>query len=269
MVLPADFSKIYGSTATGGLTPISDVNYAKGWEFVGANPPTKNDFSYLQNLSDQKSKWLYDNNLGRLIAVKTFNSSGTYTPTAGTKSILVQVQGGGGAGGNATSGTGTSATVGTGGGAGGFAVSYLTTVPSSASVVVGSGGVSSSGGNSSFDGTIIANGGAVGANNAISGGASFTGHARSGIGGTATGGNLYNSKGGAGSPAIITQGIPSGGNGGASQLSGSELGGGASGAAGSTGLLGAGGSGASQPTGVGGFGGGAGGAGLVIVWEYS
>lgn len=65
MALPADFNKIYGSTATGGLTPISDVNYAKGWEFVGANPPTKNDFSYLQNLSDKKSQWLYSNKLQR------------------------------------------------------------------------------------------------------------------------------------------------------------------------------------------------------------
>ena len=65
MALPADFSKIFGSTATGGLMPINDVNYAKGWEFVGANPPTKNDFSYLQNLSDLKSKWLYLNKLQR------------------------------------------------------------------------------------------------------------------------------------------------------------------------------------------------------------
>ena len=65
MALPEDFNKIYGSTATGGLTPISDVNYAKGWEFVGANPPTKNDFSYLQNLSDLKSQWLYSNKLQR------------------------------------------------------------------------------------------------------------------------------------------------------------------------------------------------------------
>lgn len=65
MALPADFSKIYGSTATGGLTPISDVDYAKGWEFVGSNPPTKNDFSYLQNLSDLKSQWLYSNKLQR------------------------------------------------------------------------------------------------------------------------------------------------------------------------------------------------------------
>ncbi len=65
MALPADFSKIFGSTATGGLTPIGDVNYAKGWEFVGATPPTKNDFSYLQNLSDLKSQWLYSNKLQR------------------------------------------------------------------------------------------------------------------------------------------------------------------------------------------------------------
>ena len=65
MALPSDFSKIFGSTATGGLTPISDVNYAKGWEFVGSNPPTKNDFSYLQNLSDLKSQWLYSNKLQR------------------------------------------------------------------------------------------------------------------------------------------------------------------------------------------------------------
>lgn len=60
MALPSDFSKIFGSTATGGLTPISAVNYAKGWEYVGANPPTKNDFSYLQNLSDLKAQWLYN-----------------------------------------------------------------------------------------------------------------------------------------------------------------------------------------------------------------
>lgn len=59
MALPADFNKIFGSTATGGLAPISDVNYAKGWEFVGANPPTKNDFSYLQHVSDLKSQYLY------------------------------------------------------------------------------------------------------------------------------------------------------------------------------------------------------------------
>lgn len=77
MALPADFSKIYGSTATGGLTPINDVNYAKGWEFVGSNPPTKNDFSYLQNLSDLKSQWLYSNKLQRADPFGDIKSDGT------------------------------------------------------------------------------------------------------------------------------------------------------------------------------------------------
>ena len=77
MALPADFSKIFGSTATGGLTPIGDVNYAKGWEFVGSNPPTKNDFSYLQNLSDLKSQWLYSNKLQRGNPFGDIKSDGT------------------------------------------------------------------------------------------------------------------------------------------------------------------------------------------------
>ena len=81
MALPADFNKIFGSTATGGLTPISDVNYARGWEFVGSNPPTKNDFSYLQNLSDLKSQWLYSNKLQRTDPFGDIKSDGT-VPTA-------------------------------------------------------------------------------------------------------------------------------------------------------------------------------------------
>lgn len=76
MALPADFNKIFGSTATGGLTPIGDVNYAKGWEFVGSNPPTKNDFSYLQNLSDLKSQWLYNNKLQRINPFGDIKSDG-------------------------------------------------------------------------------------------------------------------------------------------------------------------------------------------------
>lgn len=77
MALPSDFSKIFGSTATGGLTPIGDVNYAKGWEFVGSNPPTKNDFSYLQNLSDLKSQWLYLNKLQRANPFGDIKADGT------------------------------------------------------------------------------------------------------------------------------------------------------------------------------------------------
>lgn len=83
MALPSDFSKIFGSTATGGLTPISDVNYAKGWEFVGSTPPTKNDFSYLQNLSDLKSQWLYSNKLQRTNPFGDIKADGTVKTALG------------------------------------------------------------------------------------------------------------------------------------------------------------------------------------------
>lgn len=131
MALPEDFSKIYGSTATGGLTPISDVNYAKGWEFVGANPPTKNDFSYLQNLSDLKSQWLYSNKLQRtnpfsdikndgtvntaltnlglgylssghiFLTKRVITSTGKVAKTSGAKWALIRAWSGGGGGGGA------------------------------------------------------------------------------------------------------------------------------------------------------------------------
>lgn len=108
MALPADFSNIFGSTATGGLTPISGVNYAKGWEYVGSNPPTKNDFSYLQNMSDLKSQWLYNylttaSNAASRVVGSTLNStqvpdmsSFTRNLTAGTSfrlpnGLLIQV----------------------------------------------------------------------------------------------------------------------------------------------------------------------------------
>lgn len=87
MALPADFNKIYGSTATGGLTPISDVNYAKGWEFVGSNPPTKNDFSYLQNLSDLKSQWLYSNKLQRSDPFGDIKSDGPWAVSAALSNL--------------------------------------------------------------------------------------------------------------------------------------------------------------------------------------
>lgn len=207
---------------------------------------------------------------GRLLNIQTFSSSGTYTPTAGTKAILVEVQAAGGGGGNATAGTSTLATVGGGGGGGGYASSWLTTVPSSAPVVVGTGGaVASTGGSSSFNTAISATGGAGGSSNAINGGNTFNGHARSAAGGLGSGGNLVNSLGGAGTPAIITLGIPSGGNGGDSKFSGSTIAAGASGGAGTVGILGSGGSGASQMINGGGWGGGVGGNGLVVVWEYA
>lgn len=192
MALPADFSKIFGSTATGGLTPINDVDYAKGWEFVGSNPPTKNDFSYLQNLSDLKSQWLHSNKLqrtdpfgdiksdgavgkalenlglgdgsGRLINCQVFKSSGTYTPKKGTRFIIVEIVGGGGAGGGCQVGYPNNSACG-GGGMSGEYVKARVDNPTVTTVTIGYGGTGASasvgapGGATSFGNTIIAKGG--------------------------------------------------------------------------------------------------------------
>ena len=175
MALPADFNKIYGSTATGGLTPISDVNYAKGWEFVGANPPTKNDFSYLQNLSDIKSQWLYGNKLqrsdpfgdikadgntaiatalnnlglgnghGRFSTVKRINTSGNYTWPSDVYAIEVIITGGGGGGGGCNAINTSQTYMGAGGGGGGTVFGVFSSAdsgfgPGTYPVTVGLGG---------------------------------------------------------------------------------------------------------------------------------
>lgn len=224
MALPEDFSKIYGSTATGGLTPISDVNYAKGWEFVGSNPPTKNDFSYLQNLSDRKSEWLYSNKLqrtdpfgdiksdgtvktalgnlglvgdsgvvGRLINTQVITSSGTYTPTPGTKKIKVILTGGGGGGSSVIATSFSQTAFGGGGGSAATCIGIFDIEDiSDFSVVIGSGGAKdAAGGTSTFNGMSAGRGGGGNGVNTPSIGAG-------GAAGTATGG-LINIHGGHGS----------------------------------------------------------------------
>lgn len=217
MALPADFSKIYGSTATGGLTPIGDVNYAKGWEFVGSNPPTKNDFSYLQNLSDLKSQWLYSNKLqrtdpfgdiksdgtvqaalanlhligglasdvvGRLIGVRVYTASTAYVETEGTKTGLAIITGGGGGGGSCQTSSTANTFSGAGGGAAGTCIGLfkLSDITNKA-ITIGAGGIGQTdGGNTTFAG-MVAGGGKKGL------WASPT-STPGGSGGTATGGIL-------------------------------------------------------------------------------
>ncbi len=97
---------------------------------------------------------------GRLLNIQIFTSSGTYTPTQGTKKIEVELAGGGGAGGSVISAGTASSTQVTGssaaGGEGGaWGLSTLINAPTSAAIVVGAGGTASSssptnGGTSSF-----------------------------------------------------------------------------------------------------------------------
>lgn len=221
------------------------------------------------------SSQLYDALLsampGRLLgAPKVFTSNSTYTPTTGTKAILVEVLGAGGGGGNASASTTSAVGCGTGGGGGAYAKSFLTTVPSSQPVVVGAGGAAAASGGISSFGTIIANGGTAGVSDI---GATNTGTItllRGPDSATALGANLINKPGGPGGKSLITRfGNSLSGDGGNSHYSEGPSGVGGSSSAGINGVLGAGGSGANATGTTSVVNGGTGGNGIVIVWEFA
>ncbi|WP_457091406.1 glycine-rich domain-containing protein [Microvirga sp. P5_D2] len=213
---------------------------------------------------------------GRLMDVRIFTASGTYTPTPGTKAVLVEVQGGGGAGGGTQStSSGSFAAAGTGGAAGGFAASYLTSGFSGVSVTVGAGGTGvtggngNNGGNSAFGALLSATGGpggGVGTNVSVSNAAQPVGGV---VGGVGTGGNLINAQGGLGRYALLAS-SPLSGEGGSSYF-----GAGAYYRSSTSGGLaavtpGSGGSGASSLSGnPSGVIGGPGAAGIVRIWEFA
>ncbi|EOB2038538.1 carbohydrate kinase [Escherichia coli] len=101
---------------------------------------------------------------GRLIQCQVFKSSGTYTPTKGTKFIIVEIVGGGGAGGGCQVGYPNNAACG-GGGMSGEYVKARVDNPTVTTVTIGYGGTGASasvgapGGTTSFGNTIIAKGG--------------------------------------------------------------------------------------------------------------
>lgn len=262
MALPADFNKIFGSTATGGLTPIGDVNYAKGWEFVGSNPPTKNDFSYLQNLSDLKSQWLYSNKLQRsdpfgdiksdgtvqtalenlglgIRGFSTFTASGSWTCPEGVTTVYIDACGGGGGGAYSSPGA-----AGGGGGGGAAAVigASISVTPGVTYTVTiggpGAAGTSSSvngmaGGATSFGSLLVLNGGGgglssagVGAGGGTGGNAGTAGVLNGGISFGGSGGGCVLGNGGAGGSGAMFGSVPGqhggGGGGGANGGSGAR-----------------------------------------------
>lgn len=56
----ADFNKIWASTSP--LTPytFSDNNYKTGWNFVGATPPSRQMWDFIQKKNDEKSQYLFE-----------------------------------------------------------------------------------------------------------------------------------------------------------------------------------------------------------------
>ena len=213
---------------------------------------------------------------GRLINVRVFKTSGTYTPTVGMTHCIIQCTGGGGAGGGAPSNP-TSASAAGGGGSGGFSESYVTsgTIGGSQAVTIGAGGTGVSngngnaGGNTSVGAIVIALGGS-GAPVAGAIGSVVQFYIGAAGGGVGTGNVTF-----AGSPG--DNGV--GGSGATQTISGSGGnscfgGGGASVTANNNGTSatansGAGGSGGASFGGGGNRAGGNGGSGVVIIYEYS
>jgi hypothetical protein len=132
------------------------------------------------------------------LAVRTLTSDTTYTPTVGTRAILVECWGGGGAGGGCATGATYSAAAG-GGSAGGYAASWLTGAAIKASYVIAIGAAGAAGaaganpggagGDTTFDSPSVctAIGGAGGAANTV-GAVPHVG----GAGGVSSGSNVGN-----------------------------------------------------------------------------
>lgn len=144
--------------------------------------------------------------VGRLIGVRVITTSGTYTPTAGTKSIIVEVQGAGGGGGGVGPTNASSIAIASGGTGGAYSRSYITNVKSSYAVTVGAGGAAGvagvnggNGGSSTFDSITCGGGFGGGTGN----GAPPILQNAPGIP-TATGGNIVNMSG---QPALIAMGF--------------------------------------------------------------
>lgn len=223
----------------------------------------------------------FGNPTGALINVQVFTSSGTYTPTSGTSSVIVEVIGGGGGGGGTAATAAAQSAAAGGGGGGSFARALVTSAFSGVTVTVGAAGsagaaganAGGSGGTTSFGSIVSCPGGSGGAAGNASSGAGIGGESSGGAAPTISGAiTILSSAGRASSfPAmILTAGtLQSSGAGanapfgsGGAQMVGSGAGASASG-------NGSGGGGAAAAASQSAFAGAAGAAGKVIVYEYA
>ncbi len=217
---------------------------------------------------------------GRLLgAPKIITTNQTYAPSAGTKYCLVEVQGGGGGGGGSGNTPSTGISVGAGGGSGGYAKGFYPVASlTGQTMTIGSGGAGgnlsptagSSGGQTSFGSLIVCGGGTGG----IGTNSTPPFSCYPGSGGSATGGNILNLAGDAGTAANASTGNSYiAGRGGNCPLGSGGLGGTTTNAGKSGTGFGAGGSGsatgnnATAPTPS--VNGGAGAPGVIIIWEYA
>lgn len=214
---------------------------------------------------------------GRLLNVQVITATGTYTPTAGTNTAIVEMVGGGGA----TAGvpaSSSSANFASGGAGAGSYAKFLWRSPVATAVTIGaagtsSGGTGSSGGSTIFGSLATAPGGSGNTYAQATGAALIANGGSGGAEPTISSSvkKIDSHRGQPGSPAVmINSGSGSGNNGGNSRLGTGGLGSGNG--AGSEGSgYGAGGGGSMRGTNnTGSSAAGANGtAGLIIVWEYA
>jgi hypothetical protein len=79
------------------------------------------------------------------LQVITATGSSTYTPTSGTRAVLVYAMGGGASGGSSVGAS--NAAAGSGGGGGALSIKFITGITGTYTVVVGAGGTTPSSGN--------------------------------------------------------------------------------------------------------------------------
>ncbi|HAX8120335.1 TPA: phage tail protein [Escherichia coli] len=188
----ADKLPYFTGNDTASLTTLTNVG-----RNILAKASTQEVIQYL-GLSDASGY------VGRWLNTRVFTSSGTYTPTPGTKRIRVTITGGGGGGGGCKAASNNETFFGAGGGAGGTIISIMTPTQNSYPVTIGAGGAGgvsatngTSGGNSVFASLIApggAGGGKVGVTNTNggNGGVPSTGDIRitGGNGGDGQSGNI-------------------------------------------------------------------------------
>lgn len=263
-------------TATAGDT----FTITRGQEGTTARAYNAGDIFYLDITAAQAADFFsktydaYPNQPGRLINTQVITSTGTYTPTPGTTSILFWLVGGGGAGGGAASVDISHVSGGAGGSGGSVVIHRATSGFSGVAITIGAAGTGSvgaaggNGGNSVFLGC-TANGGLGG----VAGPSSNSGFVTQGTAySTPTGGNIANLNGHAGMPGFMVSLAGCGGAGGGNFVASCNST--VSSGTGQTGAFpGGGGSGAFNPPASSGtnptLAGGAGAAGACIIYEYA
>lgn len=218
--------------------------------------------------------------LGRLLNVKLITTSQVYTPTTGTKKIIIEAVAGGGGGGGAPVTTSTQSSCGSGGGSGDYVKTPLLSAQS-LSITIGSGGAGSNGltsatagGDTTVGSIVLLRGGSAGTTGTASTANTILGLYANGSPSTASYpvASIYLSGGQATRGMVIAPSALTGtlgGSGGGSPLGGGAVGQNAATAANSATEFGGGGAGAANFGASGSKAGGAGFSGVVIIWEYA